>query len=170
MERLPKDVVFHLRQADPSGHVDWRHVSSQDLFAGRTVILMAVPGAFTPTCSESHLPGFEENAQAFFDLGVDEIFCLSVNDAFVMNAWADALGIKNVTMLADGNGDFSRLMGMLVARTAQGLGLRSWRYSLYAEDMVIKALFEESNKGDNPPGVPMAESGAEKMLDYLKSN
>lgn len=133
------------------------------------MVLFGVPGAFTPACSDSHLPGYEEKFDAFSALGFDRVLCLSVNDAFVMHQWALLRNIEKVTMLPDGNGEFTRKMGMLVERTEQGMGLRSWRYSLHAVDGVIKQLFVEPGFTDNPSGVAVNISDADTMLDFLRS-
>lgn len=166
------DVVLHTRVRNPAlggdNPFEWKDVSTGALFAGRRIVLFAVPGAFTPTCSEDHLPGYERHHDAFRALGIDAVICLAVNDAFVMARWAKALGIETVTMLPDGNGTFTRQMGMLVDRSSQGMGLRSWRYSMLVEDRRIAALFAEPGLRDDPPGVPMTVSGAETMLDHLR--
>lgn len=166
-------VTFHTRVrndalAGPNPY-EWQDVTTDDLFAGQNVVLFGVPGAFTPACSESHLPGYEAAFDAFTALGIDRVLCLSVNDAFVMRHWAQAQGIEKVTMLPDGNGTFSEKMGLLVARSAQGMGRRSWRYALHAVDGVIEKLFVEPGLQDNPPGVPVDVSGAETMLTYLRN-
>ena len=130
--------------------------------------LFAVPGAFTPTCSTYQLPGFEEKYDEFKALGIDEIYCISVNDAFVMNEWARQLGIKKVKMLADGNGDFTRLMGMLVSKSSIGFGLRSHRYAAVLTDMLRDALFTEPGRYDNATGDPYGESSPENVMKYLQ--
>lgn len=163
------DAQFHTRVKGEDGAFDWKVLDSAGIFAGKTVVLFALPGAFTPACSETHLPGYEAAYDSFRELGVDEVYCLSVNDAFVMNQWARSLGIEKVVMLPDGNGAFTRKMGMLVERTAQGMGLRSWRYAMLVEDGTITALFFEEGFGDNPPGVPVVVSGAHMMLDHLRN-
>ena len=165
-------VTFHTRVRNPDlagpNPFEWRDVTSDEIFAGRRVVLFAVPGAFTPACSETHLPGFEAAYDDFTALGVDEVICLSVNDAFIMFQWAKAQNISKIRMLPDGNGDFTRLMGMLVDRSAQGMGMRSWRYAMLVEDRQIKALFAEPGLRDNPPGVPVAQSDAATMLAHLR--
>ncbi len=170
--RVP-DTVFHTRVRNPElpgdNPFEWRALSSAEIFGGRRVVLFALPGAFTPACSESHLPGYERHYDEIRSLGIDEVICLSVNDAFVMFQWAKVQKIEKVFMLPDGNGDFTRLMGMLVDRRAQGMGLRSWRYALLAEDGEITKLFAEPGFKDNPQGVPAVQSVAEVMVDYLKS-
>lgn len=167
------DVVFHTRVRNSAlggdNPFEWRDLTTAQVFGGKRSVLFALPGAFTPACSESHLPGYEAHVDAFSELGIDEVICTAVNDAFVMHQWAKALKIEKVRMLPDGNGDFARLMGMLVDRRGQGMGYRSWRYSLLVEDCKVIAAFVEPGLRDMPPGVPVAESGAERMLAFLKS-
>ncbi|KHQ53360.1 peroxiredoxin [Mameliella alba] len=170
-QRIP-ETVFHTRQRNEAlggdNPYEWKDVTSAELFDRQRVVLFALPGAFTPACSETHLPGYERHYDAFRARGIDRVICLSVNDAFVMHQWARAQGIEKVMMLPDGNGDFTRLMGMLVDRSAQGMGLRSWRYAMLVEDGEITALFAEPGMKDNPPGVPVKVSGAETMLAHLE--
>lgn len=166
------DTVFHTRirnagLAGPNPY-EWKDVSSRGIFEGRNIVLFALPGAFTPACSDDHLPGYEEACGDFHSLGVDEVICLSVNDAFVMFQWAAAQQIEKVRMLPDGNGDFSRAMGMLISRSNHGMGRRSWRYSMYVEDRQILKVFAEPGFQDNPAGVPLQASDAQTMLDYLR--
>jgi peroxiredoxin len=143
--------------------------TSQELFGGKRVIIFSLSGAFTPTCSTYQLPGFESMYDEFKALGIDEIYCISVNDAFVMNAWAQQLGIKKVKMLPDGNGDFTRLMGMLVSKSKIGFGMRSHRYAAILTDMVREKLFVEDGREDNYGSDPYDKSSPESLLDYLKS-
>jgi peroxiredoxin len=170
-ETVP-DVTFHLRLRNDAlggpNPFEWTAVTSGEIFRGRRVVLFALPGAFTPACSESHLPGFERLHDDFTALGVDRVICLAVNDAFVMFQWARAQGIEKVFMLPDGNGDFTRLMGMLVDRRQQGMGLRSWRYSMFVDDGRIVKIFAEPDRRDNPSGVGVQASNAETMLAFLK--
>ncbi len=167
------DATFHIRvqKTDETGETTfvWDTRTSAEIFESRRVVLFGVPGAFTPACSEEHLPGFEAHHAALTAQGVDEVICLSVNDAFVMRQWGRSTGVESVTMLPDGNGEFTRKMGMLVDRAAQGLGMRSWRYAMLVEDRSITRLFSEAGFGDNPAGVPLEFSSAEVMLDYLKA-
>src|SRR5258706_8737505 len=142
---------------------DWKNVSSDDLFKGKTVVAFALPGAFTPTCSTSHLPRYNELAPAFFANGVDAIVCISVNDAFVMNEWAASQECANLTMLPDGNGEFTDGMGMLVDKSDLGFGKRSWRYSMLVKDGVVRKMFVEPRK----PGDPFEVSDADTMLAYV---
>jgi peroxiredoxin len=166
------DALFHTRVRNDAlggpNPYEWKQVTTEDVFAGKRIVLFGVPGAFTPACSESHLPGFEAQYDHFRDLGIDEVICLSVNDAFVMHQWALSRGIEKVRMLPDGNGEFTRKMGMLVERTSNGMGLRSWRYSMYVNDRTIEALFMEPGFKDNPPGVPLDVSSAEHMLRHVQ--
>lgn len=166
------DVVFHTRVRNEAlggpNPFEWKQLTTADVFGGRKVVFFALPGAFTPACSDTHLPGYENHYDEFRKLGVESIVCLAVNDAFVMFQWAKSRDIRKVFMLPDGNGDFSRLMGMLVSRTGVGMGLRSWRYSMYVEDRVIRKIFAEPGFRDNAAGVGVDVSGAETMLDWLK--
>ncbi len=166
------DAVFHTRVRNPAlpgdNPFEWKDITTDDVFAGKRIVLFALPGAFTPACSDEHLPGYEEQYDAFAKAGVDRVVCLSVNDAFVMFQWAKSRGIEKIMMLPDGNGEFTRKMGMLVDRSAQGMGFRSWRYSMLVEDRSIVKLFSEPGFRDNPPGVPLQVSGAEPMLDWLR--
>jgi len=167
------NVTFKTRVRDESvegpNPFRWQDVNSDEIFAGKKVIVFALPGAFTPTCSSTHLPGFESNYEEFKRLGVDEVYCLSVNDAFTMFQWGIHQGVKNVKLLPDGSGEFSRLMGMLVSKDNLGFGLRSWRYSMLVEDGEITALFSEPGKCDNCPTDPFEVSDADTLLNFLKS-
>lgn len=169
--RVP-DAVFQTRVRNPAlggdNPFEWRTLTTAEVFAGKRIVLFALPGAFTPACSESHLPGYEHHHDAFVDLGIDRVICLAVNDAFVMYQWAKSRQIEKVFMLPDGNGEFTRKMGMLVDRSSNGMGLRSWRYSMLVEDGAIKQLFAEPGLRDNPDGVPLDRSSAEIMLAYLR--
>jgi thioredoxin-dependent peroxiredoxin len=170
-ERVP-DVVFHTRVRNEAlggdNPFEWKDVTTADLFGAKRIVLFGVPGAFTPACSDHHLPGYERAYDEFRKLGVDAVICVSVNDAFVMHQWAKSRDIKNVFLLPDGNADFTRRLGMLVERKAQGMGLRSWRYAMLVEDGEIKKLFAEPDVRDNPPGVGLSVSDAETMLTWMK--
>ncbi len=148
---------------------EWKDLSSAELFDGKNVVLFALPGAFTPTCSTTHLPGYEAAFDEFKAQGVDMVVCLSVNDAFCMYQWGKHQGAKNVFLLPDGNGEFSRKMGMLVDKSNLGFGMRSWRYSMYVENGEIKKLFAEDGFSDNCGSDPFEVSDAQTMLDYLKN-
>ena len=168
------EVVFKTRVRDESIGGDnpfrWQDVSTDEIFKGKKVVLFALPGAYTPTCSNTHLPGFDKNYQTLIDQGVDEVYCLSVNDAFTMFQWSKHLGVENVKMLPDGNGDFTRMMEMLVKKENLGFGMRSWRYSMLVEDNKITKLFSEPGKVDNCPDDPFGVSDVDTMLDYLKQS
>ena len=151
-----------------SNPYEWRDLTSEEVFGGKNVVLFALPGAFTPTCSTSHLPRYEELYDEFKALGVDEIVCLSVNDAFVMFQWGRSQNAKNVFLLPDGNGEFTRKMGMLVDKSNLGFGMRSWRYSMYVEDSKIEKMFIEDEFNDNCPTDPFEVSDADTMLNYVK--
>jgi thioredoxin-dependent peroxiredoxin len=173
MDRVP-DVVFKTRVRDESIGGDnpfkWQDVSSKDIFGGKKVVVFSLPGAFTPTCSTSHLPRYEELYNEFKALGVDEIYCLSVNDAFVMYQWGLKQGAKNVKLLPDGNGEFSKAMGMLVDKSNLGFGMRSWRYSMLVNDYKVEKVFSEEGFIDNCPTDPFEVSDADTMLNYLKGS
>ena len=141
----------------------WGEVDTQALFSGRTVVVFSLPGAFTPTCSSSHVPRYQELASAFAAHGVDEIVCVSVNDAFVMEAWRADQGADDITFLPDGNGVFTRAMGMLVDKRDLGFGDRSWRYSMLVRDGVVERMFIEPEV----PGDPFQVSDADTMLGYV---
>lgn len=148
---------------------EWKDLSSDEIFKGKNVVVFSLPGAFTPTCSTSHLPRYEELYDEFKGQGVDAVVCISVNDAFVMFQWGKSQNAKNVFLLPDGNGEFTRKMGMLVDKNNLGFGQRSWRYSMYVEDGEIKKLFSEKGFEDNCPTDPFEVSDADTMLKYLKS-
>lgn len=171
MKTTVPDITFKTRVRDNSIGGDnpfrWQDISSSEIFKGKRVVVFALPGAFTPTCSSTHLPGYEANYEAFKTQGIDEVYCISVNDAFSMFQWAKQLQVSNVKMLPDGNGDFTRLMGMLVKKENLGFGDRSWRYSMYVEDREIKQLFAEQGLMDNCPEDPFELSDAQTMLNYL---
>ena len=147
---------------------EWKDVTTDELFKGKKVVLFSLPGAFTPTCSGQQLPFYDEMYNKFKDKGIDDVYCISVNDAFVMNAWARDLGIKNVKMIPDGCGTFTSNMGMLVAKPKQGFGMRSWRYSTFIDNKQIMHFNEEeglNNLGLN--GDPYEVSDPDTMLEYF---
>ena len=159
-QRVPQ-VTFRTRD-----NHQWKDVTSDELFNGKTVVVFALPGAFTPTCSSTHVPRYNQLAKTFKQHGVDEIICISVNDAFVMNEWKAEQRAHNLTFLPDGNGDFTRGMGLLVSKSDLGFGERSWRYSMLVKDGVIVKQFIEPEK----PGDPFEVSDADTMLAYLAPN
>ncbi len=156
-QRVP-DVTFRTRQDHR-----WVELKTEDVFAGKTVIVFSLPGAFTPTCSSSHVPRFNQLAGAFKAHGVDEIVCISVNDAFVMNEWKATQHADNITFLPDGNGDFTAGMGLLVGKEDLGFGKRSWRYSMLVRDGVVQKMFIEPRE----PGDPFRVSDADTMLAHI---
>ncbi len=170
--RLPNEV-FRTRVRDESISGDnpfrWQDMTTDDYFSGKRVVLFSLPGAFTPTCSTYQLPGFEKGAAEFAEQGIDEIYCLSVNDSFVMNKWAQSQDLENVKVIPDGTGKFTRLMGMLVDKDNIGFGARSWRYAAVVNDGVIEAWFEEPGRADNIDSDPYGESAPENVLAWLKS-
>ncbi len=151
-------VTFKTRSDD-----QWQDVSTDDVFKGRTVVVFSLPGAFTPTCSNAHLPRYNELSATFKANGVDQIVCLAVNDAFVMNQWKLEQQVQDITLLPDGNGEFTAGMGMLVDKSNIGFGKRSWRYSMLVRNGVIEKMFiEPASTGD-----PLEVSDADTMLKYI---
>lgn len=167
-------VTFHTRIRDDSiggeNPFRWQDMTTDDFFKGKRVVLFALPGAFTPTCSNHHLPGYEDNAAEFKAQGIDEIYCMSVNDSFVMNKWAQDQDLKNVKVIPDGSGEFTRKIGMLVNNDGVGFGYRSWRYAAVVNDGVIEAWFEEPGRDDNSRNAPFGESSSDTVLTWLKAN
>ncbi|WP_456070563.1 redoxin family protein, partial [Haemophilus paraphrohaemolyticus] len=143
-QKVPS-VTFHTRQGDA-----WVDVTTDEIFNNKKVVVFSLPGAFTPTCSSTHLPRYNELAKEFYALGVDEIVCVSVNDTFVMNAWKEDQESENVTVIPDGNGDFTRGMGMLVSKNDLGFGERSWRYSMYVVNGTVEKMFIEPQEPGDP--------------------
>ena len=156
-KKIPS-VVFHTRVGDA-----WKDVSTDELFNGKTVVVFSLPGAFTPTCSSTHLPRYNELAAAFKQNGVDDILCVSVNDTFVMNAWKADQEAENITVIPDGNGEFTQGMGMLVSKNGLGFGDRSWRYSMLVKNGVVEKMFIEPEKD----GDPFEVSDADTMLKHI---
>ena len=144
--------------------------STEELFDVKRVVVFSLPGAFTPTCSAYQLPGFEEMYDQFIASGIDEIYCISVNDAFVMNAWAKDQGIKRVKLIPDGNGEFTSGIGMLVKKFNLGFAMRSWRYAAVIDNGMIEKMFVESGKCDNAEEDPYVETTPDKVLEYVKAN
>ena len=185
-DRIPRDVSFQTRvridaPPDEPNPFDWKNITTADLFAGKRVVLFALPGAFTPTCSSSHLPGYHAAYEQLMATGIDEVYCLSVNDAFVMRQWGLHLGLpedptvggpgfQTVKLIPDGAAAFTRGMGMsTVWSSERGFGERSWRYSAVIHDGVIEKLFVEQPKVQNSGPDPFEVSDAETMLAYLQS-
>ena len=159
-QKVP-EAVFRTR----SDH-QWVDLSSDEVFKGKTIVMFSLPGAFTPTCSSTHVPRYNQLAPVFKAQGVDEVICISVNDAFVMNEWASQQKATNITFIPDGTGEFSRGMGMLVPKQDLGFGERSWRYSMLVKDGVIEKMFIEPDL----PGDPFEVSDADTMLNYIAPN
>lgn len=163
MTRIPS-VTFKFRIDG-----EFVDVTTDELFAGKRVVLFSLPGAFTPTCSAFQLPGFELDYQKFKDAGIDEIYCVSVNDGFVMNAWGKDQNIQNVKLIPDGNGDFTDGMGMLVGKFNLGFAMRSWRYAAVINDGNIEKLFEEAGRCDEADSDPYEATTPEKVLNYVQT-
>ena len=170
--RVP-DIVFKTRVRDDSiegpNPYRWQDMTTEDYFAGKRVVLFSLPGAFTPTCSTYQLPGFEKNYDKFKQLGIDEIYCISVNDSFVMNKWAQDQKLENVKVIPDGSGFFTADMDMLVEKDNLGFGLRSWRYAAIVEDGVIIKMFVEPGIEDNCETDPYGETSPENILEWLNN-
>ena len=149
----------------------WLNKTTDDYFKGKRVVLFSLPGAFTPTCSSQQLPGFEKEYNQIKLLAVDDIYCVSVNDSYVMNAWGKQMGIEQVKMIPDGSGNFTRFMGMLIGKNHLGFGMRSWRYMAVINDGVVEKWWQEP--GINNEGLdddPYVESTPKNVIDYLRSN
>jgi glutathione-dependent peroxiredoxin len=144
---------------------DWKSVGTDDVFKGKTVVVFSLPGAFTPTCSSTHVPRYNELAPVFRANGVDKVVCISVNDAFVMNEWARSQECGELELLPDGNGEFTDKMGLLVDKSDLGFGKRSWRYSMLVKDGVIQKMFIEPEKA----GDPFEVSDADTMLNFINA-
>lgn len=172
MKNLVPTATFKTRVRNESlggdNPFEWRDVTSEEIFEGKRVIVFSLPGAFTPTCSTSHLPRFEELYEDFTALGIDDIICISVNDAFVMYQWGLKQNAKNVRLLPDGNGEFTRKMGMLVEKSNLGFGMRSWRYAMVVNDGEIEKMFVEPGFSDNAADDPFTVSDADTILTWLK--
>ena len=171
--KLP-DVIFKTRVHDPAvegpNPYRWQDVTTADLFGGKRVVVFSLPGAYTPTCSNKQCPSFDLAYPEILKLGIDEVYCISVNDAFVMFQWGKSLGLKNIKLIPDGSGAFTRRMGMLVNKEHLGFGYRSWRYAMVANNGVVEKWFEEP--GINDTGAdsdPYEQTDPETMLAYLKS-
>lgn len=172
MQTVPQ-VTFKTRVRDDSiGGMNpfrWQNTTSNDYFAGKRVIVFSLPGAFTPTCSTFQLPDFESLYAEFQLAGIDEIYCISVNDAFVMNAWGRQQCIQHVKLIPDGNGTFTRMMGMLVDKANLGFGYRSWRYAMLVEDSKITAFWPEPGFADDAENDPYGESSPSIILERVKT-
>lgn len=169
-QRLP-EVTFKTRVRDESIGGDnpyrWEDKTTEDYFAGKRILLIGLPGAFTPTCSTRQLPAFEENYVEILKMGIDDIYCVSVNDAFVMNAWGKQLGIEKVKLIPDGSGLFTRGLGMMVKKDNLGFGERSWRYVAIVNDQKIEYPFAEISQRDDAEDDPFEISTLENVTHYL---
>lgn len=167
------NIVFKTRVRDeriegPNPY-RWEEKTSFDYFAGKRVLIFSLPGAFTPTCSTYQVPGFEENYDRIRSLGIDEIYCISVNDAFVMNKWAKDQNIQNIKMIPDGSGKFTLGMDMLVCKDNLGFGYRSWRYAAIVDNGRIEKWFVEPGKVDDCDTDPYGETSPDNVIKYLRS-
>ena len=167
-QRIP-DITFKTRSEDKYGNFIWKDVTTCDYFKGKSVILFSLPGAFTPTCSTYQLPNFEKKFAEFSLEGIDEIYCMSVNDAFVMNAWAKDQKLEYVKVIPDGSGRFTRGMGMLVRKDPEDFGYRSWRYAAHIEDCVVKKMWVEEGKMDDCPTDPYGATNPQEILEDLQN-
>ena len=162
------NIVFKTRVKDEEGKFGWVDVTSMEYFGDKRVILFSLPGAYTPTCSTYQLPDFENLAPEFKKIGIDDIYCMSVNDSFVMNAWAKSQNLQNVKVIPDGGGEFTRQMGMLVRKDPEGFGYRSWRYAVVINDGVVEKIWEEPGKQDDCPTDPYENTKPQDILKELK--
>lgn len=167
-------MTFKTRVRDESIGGDnpyrWQDLTTDEIFNGKKVLFFSLPGAFTPTCTNEQLPAFERMYDQFKALGVDEIYCVSINDAFVMNAWAKSLGVEKVKMLPDGSGDFTSGMQMTVYKDNLGFGKRSWRYAAMVIDGVVTHWYEEYGRRDNYEFDPYEASNPQAIYDQLSGN
>ena len=167
------DVVFKTRVRDESIGGDnpfrWEDKTSKDYFGDKRVVLFSLPGAFTPTCSTFQLPGFENKFESIKAHGIDEVYCISVNDAFVMNAWAKSQNLNHVKVIPDGTGEFTRKMGMLVCKDNLGFGMRSWRYAAIINNGVVEEFWEEPGRTDNCETDPYVTTDPDTILTWLES-
>jgi peroxiredoxin len=166
-------VTFRTRVRDDSiegpNPFKWEDKTTDDYFKGKKVVLFSLPGAFTPTCSTFQLPDFEKLYSEFQEKGIDEIYCISVNDAFVMNAWGKSQGVENVKLIPDGSGEFTRKMGMLVNKDNLGFGMRSWRYGAVVDDGAVVGWFEEDGFEDNCGTDPYGASSPQNILENIET-
>ena len=175
--KVPDDVTFHIRVRDRSvtlieehkgnNPYKWEHLTTDDYFKDKRVLIFSLPGAFTPTCSTMQLPGFEEYYDEIKATGIDEIYCISVNDSFVMNKWAEHQKIEDVKVIADGSGEFTKGRGMLVKKDNRSFGERSWRYAALVNDGTVEMFWEEPGREDNCETDPYGETSPEQILSDI---
>ena len=174
--RIP-NITFKTRVGDLAENGEctfengkWVDITTTTLFQNKKVVLFSLPGAFTPTCTSQQLPGFETMCKTFkISHNIDDVYCVSVNDSYVMNAWAHASNIQNVKMIPDGNGELTKALDMLVTKEAIGFGYRSWRYAAIINDCEIEKMFIEPGRDINDPSDPYGVSSPENVLSYLQS-
>ena len=172
--KIPK-VIFKTREGDTSDSSNacaiggrWVDKTTDDFFNKKRIVLFSLPGAFTPTCSSQQLPGFENNFEKIKSLRIDDIFCCSVNDSYVMNAWAEKMGIKNIKLIPDGSGLFTKFMGMLIAKDQNGFGQRSWRYMAIINDGIVEKWWQEPGiNNDGSDDDPYIETTPKNCIKYL---
>jgi len=168
MKTIP-NVTFKVRSRNvETGEFDWTHPTTDDFFKNKRVVVFSLPGAFTPTCSNNQVPGFDVLYDQIIENGVDEVYCIACNDTFVMNAWAEDLRVKNVKFIPDGSCEFTAGMDMLVAKDNLGFGKRSWRYAMVVDDSTVERMFTEDGMEDDCGTDPYSETTPEKVLAYLK--
>ena len=175
--KLP-DINFRVRvnnefETGEACYIDngdpWKNISSKELFGNKRVVIFSLPGAFTPTCTSQQLPAYDQKFEEFKTHGIDAVYCISVNDSFVMNAWSHYLSVNNIQMVPDGTGQFTRLMGMLINKDHLGFGMRSWRYSLIANNMEIEKMFIEEGINDTGnDNDPYKATNPDNLLEFLK--
>ena len=166
--RVPPVVFKTRREIDEAPGFEWYDLTSNEMFANRRVAVVGLPGAFTPTCSSTHVPTYDAYYDQICQHGIDEIYCISVNDTFVMNSWFKQLDVQNVIPVPDGAGLFTRKMGFLVDKTNIGFGMRSWRYSMIVNNGVVEMIWVEPGLDDNTDGDPFQVSDADTMLKWLE--
>ncbi len=171
-QRVPQ-VTFKTRVRDESIGGDnpfrWQDVKTDDIFKDRRVVIFSLPGAFTPTCSTFQVPGFEANYRAIKDMGIDEIYVVSVNDTFVLRKWLIDQNVCHIKFIPDGNGEFTQALDMLVDKSNLGFGSRSWRYAAVVDNGVIEQWFEEPGRIDNCETDPYGETSPESVMNYLET-
>ena len=168
MKTIP-NVTFKVRSINvDSGEFEWTYPTTEDYFKNKRVVVFSLPGAFTPTCSNNQVPGFDVLHDQIVAQGVDEVYCIACNDTFVMNAWAEDLRVKNVKFIPDGSCEFTAGMDMLVAKDNLGFGKRSWRYAMVVDDGTVERMFSEPGQEDDCATDPYEETSPEKVLEYLK--